>query len=304
MAASSNSSLSGSSVSSGKFLRRAPHFFPPSILAGSYLSAERLAVPPAPRSPAPPAAAAVDPQPRAGSPPGGGGAPARGRQPLRRRWGGEPGPGSRDRAPPRLCAGRGRGEPRDRLPGRGSSIPPGEGRGAPAAPRASPAGTLAAAPAPGFGWPRVFPGHLALPTDVPCRGPRGAGPAPQRSAGRARCPAGRGRPAVPLGGRRGTQGVLSTCATLGTIKFPMRVKTAPGGKPPRGLGGGGRARVRGAWACSGFCGCCGGRRCGAACCPSAGEGWLPAGRQKSYGAFLEREPEIESSDTIVPPPAA
>lgn len=48
MATSSNSSLSGSSVSSGKFLRRTPHFSPPSILAGNYLSAERLAVPPAP----------------------------------------------------------------------------------------------------------------------------------------------------------------------------------------------------------------------------------------------------------------
>lgn len=64
MAASSNSSLSGSSVSSGKFLRRTPHFSPPSILAGSYLSAELLAVPlaPAPRQ--------AFPQPRAGAPPG------------------------------------------------------------------------------------------------------------------------------------------------------------------------------------------------------------------------------------------
>lgn len=77
MAASSNSSLSGSSVSSGKFLQRAPHFCPPSILAGSYLSAERLAVPLAPTAPQ------ARPEPRRALPRGGD-APARGRLSLRR----------------------------------------------------------------------------------------------------------------------------------------------------------------------------------------------------------------------------
>lgn len=118
MAASSNSSLSGSSVSSGKFLRRAPHFSPPLHFS------RQLPVCRAPRRPARP----QRPRPRQHPPPwspsppraihpgGGGDAPARCR-----------GGGSRDggrrggaplASPPCLCVGRGRGETRSRLPRR------------------------------------------------------------------------------------------------------------------------------------------------------------------------------------------
>lgn len=105
MAASSNSSLSGSSVSSGKFLRRAPHFSLPSILAGSYLSAERLAVP-------------LAPSPRRALPRGGDALPgvsqpSGGTERASRDGGSAAGPGSPPRRPTvPLCGVRERGAPR------------------------------------------------------------------------------------------------------------------------------------------------------------------------------------------------
>lgn len=128
-------------------------------------------------------------------------------------------------SPPCLCVGR--GKPRAGLPRRWSCILPHSGRGAPATPCVSTAGALTGAPASGFVWPGVLRDHVALPTGVLCRGPRGAGAAPHRISARGAagvCRAGRRLPNVPLGGRRGTPGVLSTSTVLGTIKLPIRIK--------------------------------------------------------------------------------
>lgn len=62
MAASSNSSLSGSSVSSGKFLRRAPHFSLPPFLQGATCLQSAWPSRPPRAPPTPPAAAAAVPE--------------------------------------------------------------------------------------------------------------------------------------------------------------------------------------------------------------------------------------------------
>lgn len=209
MAASSNSSLSGSSVSSGKFLQRAPHFSPPSILAGSYLCAERLAVPLAPT------ARQALPEPRAGAPRGRD-APARGPLSLRRYRKGKPGRGKRGGA-------------------RFASPPPcrafvwGEGEGSPAP--GSLAGGAASlpfpgAPAAGLGVRRALRGQRASSAVVPA--------VRDRLARRVAVLRGERRwPGVPLGGCCGTPRVVSTSTGLGTIKFPIRVKHAAGDGSPR-----------------------------------------------------------------------
>lgn len=177
------------------------------------------------------------------------------------------GPGSPPRRPAvPLCGMRERGA---RLPLRGSSIPSGSGRGAPAA----------GAPAAGFGVTRAWKDQGASSAVVPAVRDRPR-IAPRRVVV---LWGGQGLPGVPLGGCCGTPRVFSTSTGLGTIKFPIQIKNSPGDGLSQGFG-----RGCGGCACSGFWGAgWEAVRCGAL--PRSGRGWLrcgPAGRQKSYGAFL------------------
>lgn len=230
MAASSNSSLSGSSVSSGKFLRRAPHFSPPSILAGSYLSAERLAVPlvPAPRQ--------ALPQPRAGAPPGrrcpcpGSAVPQAAPKGGSRDWGSAAGPGS----PPRrlavpLCGVRERGAPRP-APSPGEQHPCwlGKGRGTGSS----------------RGGARGEQG-IQRQTRIPCRGPRCTGPGPASRPGASWCSgAGAGCQAchsVSVVANLAFSVVLQDWEQLNSRS---RLKNAPGDGVPQGFGRGCEGLVR------------------------------------------------------------
>lgn len=180
MAASSNSSLSGSSVSSGKFLQRAPHFCPPSILAGATcLQSASPSHSPRPRrrraqSPAGRSPGAAMPLPGVGCPSGG----TEGRN---RDGGGAAGPGSPPRLPTvPLCGVRERGAPCP-APSAGEQHHSWLGKGRARGPRASAAGAVPGAPGSRGAWGEE---GIQRPARILCRGPRGTGLAPHRDPAR------------------------------------------------------------------------------------------------------------------------
>lgn len=262
MAASSNSSLSGSSVSSGKFLQRTPHFSPPSILAGSYLSAERLAVPLSPT------ARQALPQPRAGAPRGGG-APARGRLSLRRHRRGKPGRGKRGGAryasqPPcrAFVWGEGVGSPASGSFAWGSASLLAREGARPRPPRLR--GRCGTGSSRRGAWGEE---GIQRPTRILCRGPHATGLAPYRASARRGAWGGRGLPGVPLGGCCEHLAFSVLLHDWEQLNSRSRFKMLQVTDCPR-LSGAGVRRLCLLW----VLGMLGGRRCGAALCPAHGVG--------------------------------
>lgn len=148
-------------------------------------------------------------------------------------WGGSEGTPSRGKQhPSRLGKGRARGSAAGTLPGAPASGGLG-GRGY--SDTTSPCWRASSAAVPA--------GHSR--PSIACR--RGVVRGPLS------CAAGQGLPDLPLGGHRGTRGVLSTSTILGTMKFPVRIHkcsrwiTAPGFRPRGPCAGWGACATSGFW---------------------------------------------------------